>query len=312
MAIAEYFHENYREALARCALPLIYTRQNSSAVGDSGLHQHVDHYALYVVHSGRGVHEINSHPYAITRGDVYIAAPGSIHAYRSGENLEVDAFCFQIDLFHEDEIVALRTLSGFRGLFLDTAEWSSHRLHLAPEHRQRVEVQLRELLEELARAQTHMREAEVLTRVLFFRLLITLARLWNENATQQGLADYRDVGLAEVLRFCEARFAEEISVPQLAAKMFLSPSRFAELFKKEMGVPPGAYLRRLRLDKAQTLLRTTDQSAQAIAQSCGFSDATQFSRAFKIAFAHTPSAYRAKFRETHRPPSPSPPACTRT
>jgi AraC-like DNA-binding protein len=294
MFFVEHFHENYRDALARCALPLIYTRQLYPEVGDSGLHQHVDHYALYVVHGGRGVHEINGHPYVIARGDVYIAAPGSVHAYRDGENLEADAFCFQIDLFRDDEIAALRALSGFRGLFLDAADWSAHRLHLAPERWQEIEAQVREIISELGRAASRALEAEVLARILFFRLLVALARLWNENAGSQ-VADYRDVGLAEVLRFCEAHFADEISVPQLAAKMFLSPSRFAELFKKQMGVPPGEYLRRLRLDKAQTLLKTGERSATEIAQECGFSDATQFSRAFKNAFGQTPSAYRARF-----------------
>jgi AraC-like DNA-binding protein len=297
MLFVEHFRENYRVPLARCDLPLIYTRQHYPEVGDSGLHLHTDHYALYVVHSGRGVHEINGHPYVIARGDVYIAAPGSIHAYRDGENLEADAFCFQIDLFRDDEIAALRALPGFRGLFLDAADWSTHRLHLAPERWQEIERQVREIVGELERAQTRALEAGVLARVLFFRLLVSLARQWDENAAQKTLADYRDVGLAEVLRFCEAHFAEEISVPQLAAKMFLSPSRFAELFKKEMGVPPGEYLRRLRLDKAQTLLKTTERSVTTIAHDCGFSDATQFSRAFRSALSQTPSEYRARFGE---------------
>lgn len=299
MFSVEYFHENYQKLLAAQSLPLIYTRQSYGEVGDSGLHLHVDHYALYVVHGGRGVHEINGHPYGISRGDVYLAPPGSVHAYRDGENLEVDAFCFQIDLFRDDEIAALRSLPGFRGLFLDSVNWSEHRLHLAPERRQDIEALVHDLLAELDKSEAAP-DAQVLSRVLFFRLLVVLARLWKEQWREQKPGEkvvvYRNVELAEVLRFCEANFADDISVPQLAAKMFLSPGRFSDIFKKEMGVPPGEYLRRLRLDRAQTLLKTTDRNATDIAHDCGFSDTARFSRAFKSAYGQTPSSYRTSFK----------------
>ncbi len=295
MLSVEYFEQHYGPRLARQQIPLIYQRQFYGTIGDTGLHHHVDHYALYVVHGGKGVHEINGHPYGIARGDIYLAAPGSVHAYRDGENLSADAFCFQINLFHEDEIAALRSLPGFRGLFVDSTDWSAHRLHLAPQERSEVETRVHEIVVELERCESGGLEAQLLARILFFRLLVGLARQWKENATAAKIAAHRHIDLAEVLRFCEAHFADDIGVPQLAAKMFLSPGRFTEIFKQEMGVPPGEYLRNLRLSHAQTLLRTTDNSATDIAYACGFSDATQFSRAFKKAFDVTPSEYRKRF-----------------
>lgn len=296
----EYFQQQFQSELARGALPLFYHRQSYDAVGDSGLHLHVDHYALYVVHGGRGVHEISGHPYGIARGDVYLAPPGSIHAYRDCENLEVDVFCFQADVFGEVELAALRALPGFRGLFVgardagSTPDWSSHRLHLAPAARGEIESCVREITREL-NASDESQAARILARVLFFRLLVTLARVWNENAPREKIADYRQVEIADIIRFCEAHFAEPISVPQLAAKMFLSPSRFSGIWKKAMGTSPGEYLRDLRLRHAQTLLKTTNRSASEIALACGFSDAAQFSRTFKNAFGVSPSAYRRRF-----------------
>lgn len=305
MLSVEYFAQQFHGVLARGALPLFYYRQSYDAVGDSGLHLHADHYALYVVHGGRGVHEINSHPYGIARGDVYLAPPGSIHAYRDCENLEVDVFCFQAELFNEAEIAALRALPGFRGLFIDAGEagstpgpgnlgWSSHRLHLAPAARGEVETFVREVTRELNAPPEALAE-RILARVLFFRLLVALARVWHESAPREKMVEYRQVEIAEVIRFCEAHFSEPFSVPQLAAKMFLSSSRFSEIWKKEMGVSPGEYLRDLRLRHAQTLLKTTTRRAGEIAHECGFSDAAQFSRAFKNAFGVAPREYRRRF-----------------
>ena len=191
MLAVEYFQQQFQSKLARGALPLFYHRQSYDALSDSGLHLHADHYALYVVHGGRGVHEISGHPYGIARGDVYLAPPGSVHAYRDCRNLEVDVFCFQADLFAEDEIAALRCLSGFRGLFVGASEvgstpgWSSHRLHLSPEARSDIEIFVREIVQELDSPNASPASA-ILARVLFFRLLVTLARVWNENARREN------------------------------------------------------------------------------------------------------------------------------
>ena len=300
MLSTEYFEQQFHSELARGALPLFYHRQSYDTVGDSGLHLHVDHYALYVVHGGRGVHEINSHPYGIARGDVYLAPPGSVHAYRDCENLEVDVFCFQAELFGEAEIAALRALPGFRGLFIgvgeagSTPDWRSYRLHLTPAARDEIETFVREVTRELSALPDAAAE-RILARVLFFRLLVALARVWHESAPREKIREYRQVEIADVIRFCEAHFAEPINVPQLAAKMFLSPSRFSAIWKKEMGITPGEYLRDLRLRHAQRLLKTTDRSASDIALDCGFSDAAQFSRTFKKAFGIAPREYRQKF-----------------
>lgn len=298
---SEYFRENYAAVLERQIVPLSYHRQSYNAVADSGLHRHEDHYALYVVHGGHGTHQINGHPYGIARGDIYLAPPGSEHAYRDCKNLEVDTFCFQIDLLEEPEVAALRALPGFRSLFVigDEAEWSGHRLHLAPAQWQEIDNQVQTICNELQSASGEQAtpEAALLTRYLFFRLLVELARLWAQNPAHQTVSNaYHQTELADVLQFCEAHYDESLSVPQLAARMFLSPGRFSEIFKKEMGTPPGDYLRRLRLTKAQELLRAGKLSITQIAFQSGFNDAAQFSRAFHATFDITPSDYRKEFK----------------
>src|SRR5690606_15824075 len=119
------------------------------------------------------------------------------------------------DLFHSDEIAALRSLPGFRGLFVDSTDWSTHRLHLAPEDRSEVEARVQEIVTELQQCEHDNMEARLLARMLFFRLLVGLARQWKEGANAAKIAPHRQVDLAEVLRFCEAHFADDIGVPQL-------------------------------------------------------------------------------------------------
>jgi AraC-like DNA-binding protein/quercetin dioxygenase-like cupin family protein len=309
--IHAYFQHMSRHPLLSLAIRREFYEEGT----DTGLHKHKDFYALYIVQGGQGIHLINHHPYGIARGDVYMLPPGSIHAYRDYHSLIIDAFYFLPELFSEDELLALRSLSGLWSLLINRDEqakndipqdngFNDHRLHLPPVHFHEIEAMIEELCCEFIYSAI---EAPLLTHGLFFRLLVHLARWqatqqtnnnedqWSASSEARQTTSYK-VSIANVLQICEERFYEPLTVPQLAALMFLSPSRFTALFSREVGMSPAAYIRRLRLERAQSLLRTTSLSTTAIAHQVGFRDSAQLSRAFHTIFQLTPSAYRAKFR----------------
>ncbi len=283
---------------------------------DTGSHLHQDFYALYVVQAGQGIHKIDQHPYGIARGDVYLLSPGTLHAYSNYHALEIDSCYFQPQLFSHNELAALQQLSGFWRLFIaftlaapetsaiSTEEFIERRLHLTPEYHSIIETMLSELRTEFASASV---ESSILVHQLFFRLLVYLARWQATQSIPTSLTQKernvslresltQKMGVASILQFCEEHYAEQLTVPQLAAMMFLSPSRFSALFSHEVGVSPAAYIRRLRLEHAQTLLRTTSHSSTAIAHEVGFTDGSQFSRAFQAVYHLSPTTYRARFR----------------
>jgi AraC family transcriptional regulator len=61
--------------------------------------------------------------------------------------------------------------------------------------------------------------------------------------------------LAIVLEVMEARLGNAWRVADLAAIAQLSPSRFAHVFRRTVGVPPGVSLRQLRMERARRLLQ---------------------------------------------------------
>lgn len=78
----------------------------------------------------------------------------------------------------------------------------------------------------------------------------------------------------------------------LAARVHLSPSRFAALFKEAMGLAPLDYVLNQRLQRAESLLRHTDAKVEEIAAECGFDDPYYFSRMFRARLGHSPRNYR--------------------
>jgi AraC-like DNA-binding protein/mannose-6-phosphate isomerase-like protein (cupin superfamily) len=289
------------------SIPLLLRHERYNDGLDTGLHHHVDFYAFYIVQNGEGIHLIDRHPYTVLRGDVYILPPGTVHAYQRYHTLEIDAFYFQRQLFSAEELAALRVLPGsWRQLIgaedgaIEQQPRYVHRLHLSPEHHRTVNEMLAEICAEYVEREP---AAILLTRSQLFRLLVSITRRQDltelaglENEHQPGTGSKTDI--ATILRICEERFQEPLTVPQLAALLFLSPSRFSEIFTREVGVPPATYIRRLRLERAQTLLRSTALSVTEIAHQVGFSDGPRLDRAFQSAFHLTPTAYRAAFGQS--------------
>jgi AraC family transcriptional regulator of arabinose operon len=85
---------------------------------------------------------------------------------------------------------------------------------------------------------------------------------------------------------------EEISVEDLAEKVFLSPSRLAHLFREQIGVSIVRWREDQRIIRAKLLLQTTLLPIVVIAQQTGYDDQLYFSRVFKKRVGVSPSEYR--------------------
>ena len=275
---------------AYAPLQLVLRREFYAAGATTGAHLHRDFCALYVVKSGRGVHQIDGIPFGIARGDVYLLPPGARHAYADYCDLEIDAFYFPLSLWSDEELSALREISGFWHLRL---EKEARRIHLRPETHVQIEAIISEMRAEAARNE---RATPLLLRALLFRLLVNLARAAPEavatspvhsDATRGGDAEF-----AELISWCEANVEHDISVAQMAGRLFLSTAHFARGWKRAFGVPPAAYLRRLKLERARSLLENSDQSVGHIARAVGFKSAAHFSRAFRVYYGATPLQFR--------------------
>jgi AraC-like DNA-binding protein len=93
----------------------------------------------------------------------------------------------------------------------------------------------------------------------------------------------------------DRRYTEPLDVDDLAAAAGLSRAHFSREFRRAFGESPHAYLLSRRLERAATLLRTTDRSVAEICVSVGLASVGSFTSSFKRAFGTTPTAYRAAY-----------------
>jgi Response regulator containing CheY-like receiver domain and AraC-type DNA-binding domain len=89
-----------------------------------------------------------------------------------------------------------------------------------------------------------------------------------------------------------SRLDQDISLQYLADQVHLNHRYLSALFKTESGQNLSDYVTACRMDKAKSLLRTTQLKIQDIARSCGYPNSKYFMSVFKQVVGSTPSEYR--------------------
>lgn len=91
----------------------------------------------------------------------------------------------------------------------------------------------------------------------------------------------------------DARFAEPLTVAEIAKAARLSPAHFSREFRRAFGESPHAYLLTRRLERAAAMLRTTDRSVADICVAVGLSSVGSFTTTFTRVYGASPAVYRS-------------------
>ncbi|MFD8030085.1 GlxA family transcriptional regulator [Streptomyces sp. NPDC059717] len=92
------------------------------------------------------------------------------------------------------------------------------------------------------------------------------------------------------------RLHEPIQLRDMAEQESMSVRTFTRRFREEVGVSPGQWLTRQRVEHARQLLESTDLSVDLVARDAGFGTAQSMRQHLQAALGVTPTAYRRTFR----------------
>ncbi len=157
------------------------------------------------------------------------------------------------------------------------------------------DAQLCYILDRIAQEHKEKREGYRLAiRGLMCQLLSRLMRdgmQQNGNNLQEGAVRYYAV-VEPALRYVRDRYAEPITVEELADLCNVSKYHFCRIFKLVTGKTAIQYLNEYRLKLAKLLLLNTDERVSQIALNCGFEDENYFCRYYKRLFGTSPGKER--------------------
>jgi transcriptional regulator GlxA family with amidase domain len=106
----------------------------------------------------------------------------------------------------------------------------------------------------------------------------------------------------EPLRELQAWIADhpdaDLSVDALARRAAMSPRNFCRVFGRQVGMTPGRFVERVRVEAARRLLEDSARGVPQVAAACGFGSAETMRIAFRRALGVSPKTYRSRFYST--------------
>ena len=221
------------------------------------------------VERGEGRVRVDGREFIARAGDVYLLPRGSDHEYASSRTNPWVKMWVNASGPLLDSLIPLYGLSSV----YHVPGYDAHMLF--------------ERILTAARSGGDARDIFGRIALLCHELLIGLAA-----RVGRGAADVSEE--AEALRgFLDRSVESDVSVADMAARIYRSPSQTIRLFRETYGVTPYRYLIERRMDAARLMLRDTNLPVKQIAYRLRFADEHYFSNQFRLRAGVTPTAYRA-------------------
>lgn len=123
--------------------------------------------------------------------------------------------------------------------------------------------------------------------------------LWELMSTllENTVFHYSDY-VKKALEYINKEFSSNITIGEIADRININRSYLFTLFRKETGLSPQKYLYNLRMEHARTLLVDYDKLPTEVAFSIGYTDISQFSKAFKKYYGVSPRKYLKNMKKS--------------
>ncbi|MEK4059926.1 MULTISPECIES: helix-turn-helix domain-containing protein [unclassified Paenibacillus] len=256
---------------------------------DTSFHKHVDFSELVIVLNGHATHVVNHEESFIKKGNVFVINGGTPHAYK-------DPYDFKIcNIMYKAEMLKLagpdlRTLNGYQALFVLEPFYRSINSYKSKLNMSIVSLEyvsslitamIKEYDEKLHGYQTMLASK-------FMELVVYLSRHYDNQ--EKGVDSL--MHLANAISYIEDHYREQVTLEEIAAKSDISVRHLNRIFRAYYLTTPIAYIQRLRLEQACTLLKQTNRSITEISYECGFNDSNYLTRQFKKMYGMSPKAFR--------------------
>lgn len=266
---------------------------------DARMHTH-DFNEIAYISGGKGIHCIAGEQFPVQRGDFVILNAFVPHQFVSGPDTPLVIYncvflppALNQDLTESGNFIHIACQYLFHTL-QDTDEPKDF-IKISGIRPAEIEPILREMQDERAGKQDGYRQ--VLQSNLM-RLLIFIFRLYKRDAKQvQTPSAYKRLVVQNALAYIREHCEREIRVDELAERAYISGGYFSRIFKEVTGKSVIHAVQEIRMDRAASLLKSTNHSVAKIAADAGYSDLKYFYELFTQQFGMTPGEFRSRGKQ---------------
>ncbi|MBZ9686017.1 AraC family transcriptional regulator [Clostridium estertheticum] len=278
----EAFHENrsYREGIH-----LSISKSNSL---EFLAHWHVDIEIIYVCEGNLRV-GINNESRILTKGELAICSSGDIHYYDS-KGMESSS----IILIFTPGLIGFKSGWPENGKFIypfieSELKFKGTKL---PEVSNEILKLLNCIYEEMQQENQYY---NYFVRSKLFELCGIILRFLPASSVDIKI-DNRKLPLIKAMKktihYIENNYSEDITLESIAKKANLSMFYFSRVFKDIVGMNYKTYLNWVRVNKAESMIKTSNMPITDIAFECGFNSIRSFNRVYKAIKGDIPSNLR--------------------
>lgn len=124
-------------------------------------------------------------------------------------------------------------------------------------------------------------------------LLSVFSHCWDTNG-ESPMFDQDRKAVEKACHILEKDLVEPPSLGDLASQVGMSLSKFKQVFRRSCDMPPYAYLRKARMEKAMCMLRLHGARVTETALEVGYNSLSHFAKAFASYFGVSPSEVRKR------------------
>lgn len=230
-----------------------------------------DHYLIHHIIEGKGYYTVGNKTYTINKGDTFIIYPYTEVTYWADRENPWEYYWVGFD--GSDAEILLKNTEFSKSNPIMSFDFGNN---------------LKKALYNIYKSKGNSYDKSALmTGYLYIALSIII-----EKSDKKERIDYSSVYAKRATDFISHNYGTEINVTDVADSIGISRSQLFRIFKHNFNISPSEYILNYRIMQACNLLRNTDLSIIAIANSVGFNDNLYFSKAFSKAKKISPTQYR--------------------
>lgn len=233
------------------------------------MHSHPNTIEICYLAKGKQSYVVDDKEYSISGGDVFWTLPNEIHGTGSYPEEKAILYWLLIE-FNKSE-------SNNLGITFSEADNIPIKLLSMKNRIFKGDETLHNLLDEVF---IYFFSDNQFKRIAFTNLLtlflIKIIECENKNTRKDISSE-----ILSILYYIDKNLVNNIKISDIADNYYLSKSSFIRKFSSEIGMPPGEYIIRKKIELAQQMLLNSNASITKIAYDLNFSSSQYFSTVFK-------------------------------
>lgn len=243
----------------------IHYHESSSLTNLPHLHQELE---LILVYHGEIIAYSDAKSYALKDGDLFLSFPNQVHFYDTKTSGHYGVCIFSPDVIYLQQNNLLKKVPICNSFHSE-----------APV--------IKETISILSHSTGEFKDMTILgcLNILLSQILPTM-QLINRNATNDSAI------IKQFVSYCSEHYKEQLSLETISKNLGVSKFYLSHLISDSLKIHLKDYINCIRINRAVSLLDSTDIKIADISEDIGYGTIRSFNRAFKKIMKLTPSEYR--------------------